>query len=138
MSDSVGWSMENIIYEEKNACDIRSFDGLKHTVLSTLGKNERSKIIILVCEEIFSNIINYSKADEVSFALKQTDDGLSVFFTDNGLPFDPVNAKLHEKEFEELDSGGMGLMLARMNTKEMVYKREGDKNILVLRFDIDE
>ena len=130
--------MENVIFEEKNACNISSFCGLKQTILSTLGTNEKSKRIILVCEEIFSNILKYSKADEVSFTVKQTDDGLAVFFTDDGVPFDPVNAEIIDKEFEELDSGGMGMMLARMNSSEMVYNREGDKNVLMLRFDIDE
>ena len=52
------------------------------------------------------------------------------------MPFDPVSAKVQSKEFEDLDTGGMGIMLARMYSRDMNYNRIGDRNYLVLKFDI--
>ena len=49
---------------------------------------------------------------------------------------DPVTCDLKDKSFEELDTGGMGIKLARMNTKELAYNRIEDWNQLVLRFDL--
>ena len=59
-------------------------------------------------------------------------------FSDNGIPFDPVNADIRKKEFEELDTGGMGIMLARENSKEMIYNRIDDRNVLTLSFEVYE
>ena len=60
---------------------------------------------------------------------------IKVVFYDDGKPFDPTNYDI-EKPFEELDTGGMGIMLARLNTREMIYLRENDRNNLTLRFDV--
>ncbi|MBQ4482572.1 MAG: hypothetical protein II966_04995 [Lachnospiraceae bacterium] len=57
--------------------------------------------------------MNYSGADSVSFSCRRSTNQYLVTFSDNGIPFDPVQAKLKKKEFEELDTGGMGIMLAR-------------------------
>jgi|GEM_PF-5628477 len=35
-----------------------------------------------------------------------------------------------------LDTGGMGIMLARNNSKEMIYSRVGGRNMLTLMFEI--
>lgn len=116
--------------------DLASLPVLKDTILSAILDEERAKTIILVCEEIFTNIVNYSRAKEVSFYCERTEKLCAVTFFDDGVPFDPVNVNLRDKRFEELDTGGMGIKLARMNTKEMVYNRIDDTNQLVLRFEL--
>ena len=47
----------------------------------------------------------------------------TVRFSDNGVDFDPTAYTSPEKDFEELDEGGMGIMLAKMYTSEMIYER---------------
>ncbi len=118
--------------------DIRSFKAVKQAMLSSLGDNEDSRCMILACEEIFSNIVNYSGADNVSFACKRMGQIYSVTFTDNGTPFDPTEAKIREKDFEDLDTGGMGIKLARMYSNDMVYIRAKNMNILTLKFELRE
>lgn len=117
--------------------DISSFAVVKDTILSSFGNTAKSRSMIMVCEEMFSNIVNYSGADYVSFSCENKGSLFSVTFTDNGIPFDPVNSSIKEKSFDDFDTGGMGIKLARMNTKEMVYSRDGNKNVLVLRFDVE-
>ena len=116
--------------------DIASFNAVKQEMISALGDNDESRRMILACEEIFANIISYSGADDVSFACIRMGQVYSVTFSDNGVPFDPVNAYIREKSFEELDTGGMGIKLAKMNSSDMVYTRVNNRNNLTLKFDI--
>ena len=110
---------------------------LRDTIFGGIDDEERAKTIILVCEEIFTNIVNYSGAKNVSFYFERTEKLCAVTFFDDGVPFDPVTVNLRDKAFEELDTGGMGIRLARMNTKEMVYNRIDNTNQLVLRFETE-
>ena len=116
--------------------DIASFAAVKQTMLESLGDNDKTRMMILACEEMFSNIVNYSGADNVRFSCERRGDTYSVTLSDNGVPFDPVKTTVKDKAFEELDSGGMGIMLARNNTKEMIYSRVGGRNMLTLMFEI--
>lgn len=116
--------------------DIASFAAVKQTMLESLGDNDKTRMMILACEEMFSNIVNYSGADNVRFSCERRGDTYSVTLSDNGVPFDPVKATVKDKEFEELDTGGMGIMLARNNSKEMIYSRVGGRNMLTLMFEI--
>ena len=36
--------------------------------------------------------------------------------------------------FDELDQGGMGLMLVRKVTEDIAYERVDEKNVLTMRF----
>ena len=78
--------------------------------------------------------MNYSNADQIRFSSERTENGFGVTFYDNGIPFDPVTASVKKKDFEELDTGGMGISLARSHSKKMIYNRVDGKNILELKF----
>ena len=121
---------------ERLAPDMASFAAVKNALLSSFGNTEKTRTMIMVCEEMFSNIVNYSGADSVSFSCENKEGVCSVTFTDNGKPFDPVHASLKVRDFEDLDNGGMGIQLARVNTKEMLYSGANGKNMLTLRFEI--
>ena len=117
--------------------DIAAFAAVKKTIFSSLGESENTRNIILACEEIFSNIVNYSGADQVAFSCRRSGDTWFVTFIDNGTPFDPVKTKRKEPAFEDLEFGGMGIKLARTLSKDMVYNRVGVKNVLTMTFAID-
>ncbi|MBQ9442699.1 MAG: SpoIIE family protein phosphatase [Lachnospiraceae bacterium] len=116
--------------------EIASFSHIRNTVLGSLGNNKTSRNIILVCEEIFTNIISYSGADNLHYFIYRSGNTYAVTFSDNGIPFDPVNSPLPEKDFDELDTGGMGIKLARLKSREMTYHRENGRNHLTLKFDL--
>ncbi|MCR4605421.1 MAG: SpoIIE family protein phosphatase [Eubacterium sp.] len=116
--------------------DIASFDNVKQTMIHSLGNSEKTRKMILACEEIFANIVDYSQADNVHFSYERSGKVYSVVFSDNGIPFDPVNAEIPQKDFEDLDTGGMGIMIARNTSKEMIYSRAEDRNVLTMRFDL--
>ena len=119
------------------APDMGSFAAVKKTILSSLGESENTKKIILACEEMFSNIVNYSGADQVFFACRRSGDIWFVTFIDNGTEFDPVKNEREDPAFEDLEFGGMGIMLARSISKDMAYSRMDGKNVLTMAFETD-
>ncbi len=114
--------------------DMKSFAIIRNTLLSVMGDNDNSRNAVLACEEIFANIVSYSGADSIHFSFEKSEDICYVSFSDNGVPFDPVNAAAPDKEFEDLDTGGMGIMLVRMYSDEMIYSRKDNRNNLMLKF----
>ncbi|MBQ3841720.1 MAG: SpoIIE family protein phosphatase [Ruminiclostridium sp.] len=117
--------------------ELGSFGTVKELTISALGENDRAIDIVLACEEIFTNIVNYSGADEIRFAGRCIGDTWLAAFADNGTAFDPVTAEREMPQFEELDRGGMGIMLARMKSSDMVYSRIDGYNILTMVFEAE-
>lgn len=58
-----------------------------------------------------------------------------ITYTDNGSEYDPVSAEHDDPQFEKMDQGGMGVILARMRSKEMIYNRINGSNVLTMVFD---
>ena len=126
------WKKDEMMTELKP--DLESFSVIKNEILGALGNSDCTRTIIMVCEEIYANIVSYSGADEVSYSISRAGDTYSVTFLDNGIPFDPVNSELPDKEIDELDTGGMGIKLARLYSREMIYQRADDRNRLTMKF----
>jgi anti-sigma regulatory factor (Ser/Thr protein kinase) len=115
-------------------CDISSLDRMREAILATEAEGALKRKACLVCEEIFVNIVSYSEADRVWFAVRSEGPArLSVTLVDNGSAFDASAAPLPDPEFEDLDSGGMGIGLVRELVSDMDYRRMDDRNILVLQ-----
>jgi anti-sigma regulatory factor (Ser/Thr protein kinase) len=111
-----------------------------------LGLSKRCKCEIdLVSEELFTNIISHGYTDDaerwIEITISFEHGTLIMRIEDDGIPFNP----LEEVESPDLDSpleerciGGLGVHLAKHFTKDVVYERRGDKNILTLRKVISE
>ncbi len=115
---------------------LESFKDVKDILIYSFGNNERTRKWILACDEIYTNIVDYSGADSVSYRFERRENTCTVTFTDNGVYFDPKKTPVGTREFEELDKGGMGLLFAGKIAKEIVYNRADDMNVLTLRFAI--
>ncbi len=48
----------------------------------------------------------------------------------------PEEARPVEKTFEELAFGGMGIRIARTDSRDMTYSRIDGKNVLLMEFDV--
>jgi anti-sigma regulatory factor (Ser/Thr protein kinase) len=114
--------------------ELSAFDTVKETVIAAAGDKPETRQALLACDEALTNIVSYSGANILEFCCTTNGEGLSVTFSDNGIPFDPTAAILEEKDFEYLDGGGMGLNLIRQSTASLHYERRGDRNILTLFF----
>lgn len=116
--------------------ELSAFDKIRDIMLEALGDSDASREKILACEEIFVNIVNYSGATNINCVCQRHDGILSIELKDDGIEFNPVKALIKDKDFLELDTGGMGIKLARLYSKEMLYSYKDGKNSIILKFDI--
>jgi len=102
-----------------------------------LGR-ERVLELELAVEEVLTNIIKFAYPDrpgEVSAACRQLEDqALEVTIIDQGRPFNPLTAPgpVIEAEADDRPVGGLGILLARKLTDQVTYRRQEDRNVLVL------
>ncbi|NNK94955.1 MAG: ATP-binding protein [Desulfobacterales bacterium] len=94
--------------------------------------------INLVLEELFTNTVIYGFDDDpkhtVSITMDHDIDHVRITMSDKGQSFDPtlpedpaLNIPLQERGI-----GGLGIFLVRQYVDDLTYKREGDKNIVML------
>lgn len=114
---------------------LSSFDMVKQDIMNGNEKAARLKAC-LACEEAFANIVSYSGASHVFYDVSEKEGRLIVVLEDDGVPFDPLMAKPIERDFEELDNGGMGIALVKGIASELSYQRSGGRNVLTLAFDL--
>ncbi|WP_405304971.1 ATP-binding protein [Methanobrevibacter sp.] len=74
----------------------------------------------LIVEEVFTNIVNYSKTDFLTINVKYDKPTLTIEFIDNGIEFNPLLKKnpTLPNNIDEAHIGGLGIFL----TKEMADK----------------
>ncbi len=93
----------------------------------------------LSLEEVLMNVINHGHDDdeihEVDISLTSSPESLTIEIIDDGKPFDPLQDALApdtESSIEDRKIGGLGVHLVRELMDEIRYRREHDKNYLVL------
>ena len=116
---------------------LSSFSAIREDIMNGPEKQMRMRAC-LACEEVFANIVNYSKARHVFYDVSEKDGRLSVVLKDDGVPFDPLMADPVEKEFEELDDGGMGIALVKNIASGLSYQRSAGHNVLTLEFELED
>lgn len=88
----------------------------------------------LLAEELFINTVDHGRPDAesscVSLRLIRQQDDIVLHYEDRGMPFDPSSCAL-PAAMPELP-GGMGIRLIRGLTREVRYRREGDRNVVEL------
>lgn len=95
----------------------------------------------LVLEEFGINVINYAYEDggrDFELTLRSEPDILTIEFTDEGVPFNPLEDNPEpdtSAPIEERPIGGLGLHMVREMTEEMRYERQNSRNhsTLVMR-----
>lgn len=115
---------------------LSSFETIKEAVLEQAGDTKKAKMALLACDETLSNIVHHAGASDLSFLCRKQGDMLRVVFSDDGIAFDPMTALTEEKDFDQLDSGGMGLQLIRQTASSVRYERKDERNLLTLIFPV--
>jgi len=131
-------------------CDIIEYDADLNNLpkfekfISDIARNcgfENSVImkIQLAIEEIIVNIISYSYPEEKQgritlSCVKQDNNALVLKIEDGGVPFNLLDAETPDitQPVETRDIGGLGIFLTRQFMDKIEYKRENNKNILLL------
>lgn len=126
----------------KRPAEIANLRELMEFVASTARNqgygDEKVSQIELVTEEAIVNVCSYAYGDgggvgDVEVMLKL--DGKQRFvieIIDSGAPFDPTASEPPDLEagIEERGIGGLGIHFMKQLMDEVLYRREGEKNIL--------
>ena len=96
----------------------------------------------LALDEILTNIISYGYDEGgehrivIRLALEQGK--WTVEVEDDGRPFNPLTAPAPDTKqlLEERPIGGLGIHLVRKNIDELDYRRQQDRNILIMRLNV--
>jgi len=129
--------MEHLIIDSKfsEIDKVRSF--LNEILLNLNLSEEEHFVIELSLLEICTNIMRYAypeKKDKIFLKTWREKDILFLEIRDNGIPFDPREAK--EPDINEIletkQVGGFGIFISRQLMDGYDYKREHNQNILTI------
>ena len=98
----------------------------------------KSKIQInIVIDEIFGNICHYAYKDSIGAVTVRVESGntpkaVFLIFTDNGIPYNPLETEDPDitSSSEERKIGGLGIYLVKKNMDEMKYEYVNQQNRL--------
>jgi serine/threonine-protein kinase RsbW/sigma-B regulation protein RsbU (phosphoserine phosphatase) len=86
----------------------------------------------LAIEELVVNVIRYAWVDDdehnIDIGLGIVGEQIILEIRDSGRPFDPREAPPHDPDAEDLQVGGLGLILVLDIVDTLSYRRENDKN----------
>jgi anti-sigma regulatory factor (Ser/Thr protein kinase) len=93
----------------------------------------------LALDEVVTNIISYAYDDEaehqIGIRVTLESDGVSVRVEDDGRAFNPLDAPQPDLGLglDERPIGGLGVHIVRSVMDGLEYRREDDRNILIMR-----
>ena len=121
-----------VIADDKSMIPVSEFAKSLTEKLAVVPK-VANKVSIAV-DEIYSNIINYSGAELATISYEIKDGRLYMTFTDDGIPYNPLEAEEPDVTLsaEERKIGGLGIFMVKKMTESMEYTYEDEKNILKL------
>ncbi len=97
-----------------------------------------SKFSIMV-DELYSNKVKYGFKGVINpkiiVKFKFDNDLYMITFVDNDLEFNPlerVNDPIETKELDEIEEGGLGLLIVKSFATSMNYTRINDRNVLII------
>ena len=93
--------------------------------------------VVLITEEIFSNIAFYAYGSEAGSATIRisADKDVLIEFSDSGVPYNPLEKTDPDiqKNAEEREPSGLGIFLAKKTADDIRYEYSENKNILSVR-----
>ena len=91
----------------------------------------RSKMMIIF-DEIYSNIVNYSRAKTARVRVLTRNGLLSLAFADDGIYYNPLDKEDPDITLsaEEREMGGLGVFMTKKMSEDIKYTRQGGFNIL--------
>lgn len=93
--------------------------------------------VLIVVDEIYSNIVRYSKASFAELTVVEEPKKYLLLFRDNGAKFDPTGTEEPDITLsaESREIGGLGIFMVKKLTSGMKYTYEDGENRLCLEFD---
>ena len=90
--------------------------------------------LMVALDEIYSNIVRYSGATEAQVRLKKEEDTVQLIFSDNGKPYNPLDAEEPDvtASAEDRAIGGLGIFMVRKMMDNVEYMYKDGQNVLTL------
>jgi anti-sigma regulatory factor (Ser/Thr protein kinase) len=107
---------------------------LNEFILNELSKEDMQ--VNLIAEEIFVNIVNYSKTDFITVNADYADSILTLEFVDNGIKFNPLLKEDPEfpNDIDDVNIGGFGILLAKELADELEYHYiDGENHLKIIK-----
>ena len=96
--------------------------------------------IDIAIDEILSNIAYYAYGEQggkvtVGFQIQDEPKMICVTFSDNGIPYNPLEKEDPDVSLsaEKREIGGLGIYMVKKSMDEMSYRYSDGKNILVIK-----
>lgn len=91
--------------------------------------------LLIVSDEIVSNICFYSKAEEVTVGCQVVEGEIMIFFEDDGIAFNPLSKEKPNvnESLEQRRVGGLGIYMVCEMMDEVTYSHKNDKNRLTIK-----
>lgn len=119
--------------------EIEAFTAGAHPFLLARDVSESTLLNVDFCfEEVFTNVVKYGFPEGgehwIDVTVEVGGDRLTLCIEDDGIPFDPRNAKKPDvsKPIEERPIGGLGLHLVQSLGATLDYKRVNGRNVLTI------
>ena len=135
----ISFELKNSLSELETLCEnLEEFGQSMGLPQATLFK------INLALEELVSNIISYGYTDEgehwIKIAISLEDGVLVISLEDDGIPFNPAEAREPDCgcSIEDRAIGNLGIHLCKQFMDDLIYERRGNKNIVILRKEVDK
>jgi anti-sigma regulatory factor (Ser/Thr protein kinase) len=102
--------------------------------------HEENVQVNLIVEEIFVNIVNYSKTEFITVNAEYEKPTFTIEFIDNGFEFNPL---LEEEptmptDIDEAQVGGLGIFLTKQIADELDYQRINGENHLKIIKNVEQ
>ena len=137
MSEAVTVELKNSLSEIARLAGIIDDFGQRHQIEPQSLYNMK-----LALDETLTNIISYAYADggehRIATRLSLEQGKWTVEVEDDGRPFNPLTASEPDtkQSLEKRPIGGLGIHLVRKLVDELEYRRQQDRNILVMRLKV--
>lgn len=97
----------------------------------------------LISEELYTNIFSYAYKDNqgnIEVSLKKGNNALVISFSDNGIPYNPLEKPDPDVTLppESRDQGGLGIFIVKNTVDEIGYKYKDNTNILTMKIFLGE
>ena len=139
MSEVIAVELKNQLSEIERLARIVDDFGRRHQIEVQIIYTMK-----LALDEILTNIISYAYDDArehiIVIRLSLDQEKWTVEVEDDGRPFNPLNAPEPDTKqlLGERPIGGLGIHLVRKLIDELEYRRQNDRNILVMRLKVKE
>lgn len=137
MSEVIAVELKNQLSEIERLARIVDDFGRRHQIEVQIIYTMK-----LALDEILTNIISYAYDDArehiIVIRLSLDQEKWTVEVEDDGRPFNPLNAPEPDTKqlLGERPIGGLGIHLVRKLIDELEYRRQNDRNILVMRLKV--